>query len=169
VTINRMINGQEISVAPRVNVYPATEEDVPRLLYLGHLFNEESGRQFDIDNEHWCRFWQQAIATDMGCAFYAATSRESDPVGMIMGIVYPSHIDQRLEVTESLWYLSKPYRRARTGIELLDALECFAELIGASRINMTHLANPHGRRIHRLFERRGYVAAECSYYKEVNQ
>ena len=165
--INRIINNEAISIAPRVNIYIATVEDVPRLLPLAYEFNAESGRNFAIDEASWCGFWTEMIARDLGCAFYAAEHREAEPVGLIMAMTMPSHIDQELEVTETLWFLSKQYRRARTGMELLSALERFAEIASAKRVNVTHLADSTGERVRRVFVRRGYKAVECGYYKEV--
>ena len=165
--INRIINNEAISIAPRVNIYIATVEDVPRLLPLAYEFNAESGRNLVIDDASWCGFWTEMIARDLGCAFYAAEHRDGDPVGLIMAVTMPSHIDQKLEVTETLWFLSKSYRKARTGMELLVALERFAEVASAKRVNITHLANSTGERMRRVFVRRGYTAAECGYYTEV--
>ena len=165
--INRIINNEAISIAPRVNIYIATVDDVPRLLPLAYEFNAESGRNFAIDEASWCGFWTEMIDRGLGCAFYAAEHRDGDPVGLIMAVTMPSHIDQKLEVTETLLFLSKSYRKARTGMELLVALERFAEIASAKRVNITHLANSTGERMRRVFVRRGYTAAECGYYKEV--
>lgn len=165
--INRVINNKAVSLVPDIRIYIATEDDVEHLLPLVHSFNKESNRNLDINDAGWADFWRRVISKDLGCAFYAADRRYGKPVGLIMAMSMPSHLDQELEVTETLWFVSEPYRKSNIGMQLLDALESFAEMVGATRINVTHLANNTGARIAKVFARRGYQAAECGYFKEV--
>jgi len=110
-----------------------------------------------------CAKWQSLIEQNIG--FILGLFSEGKIVGTFGAIVAEDLNDAKLVANECFWFV-KPEARGR-GFELLIAYEEEARRRGAVRCSMIHLLNLQPERLAHIYERRGYLAVETSYFKEL--
>lgn len=94
-------------------------------------------------------------------------SHENDvPVGVICAYAFsPIYTDERVACEVVMW-LEEDYRKGRRGIELMDAYEHWAKLVGCKVVQYGFLnSSPAG--MQKLYERRGFSPVETLYSKDV--
>jgi GNAT superfamily N-acetyltransferase len=147
-------------------IRPATADDILAIALLGKRFHAEAG-------------WEEIEYSAADCAVSLSNFLQSDAfvclvaehegelVGMAAGIISPVYFcHEHLSGEELFWWVS-PNASQFTGIRLLDALEGAARERGCKTWQMKSLARLNGDRMTRLYERRGYRAAEQSFIKRL--
>lgn len=141
----------------------ATRADLSTIAKLGAKFHEQAG-------------WSDVMPYDeAGCVISLAGLMNSDkficvvagdPIhGMAAGIVSPVYFcPSHISGEELFWWVDDAAPQM-VGLRLLDALERAAREKGAQSWQMKDLAKLNGKRMTRLYERRGYRASEQSYIK----
>jgi GNAT superfamily N-acetyltransferase len=146
--------------APIVRV--ATEADQARVLAMAHAFLMATpyGPRVTNADEHLTRLIELALET--GQIFLADIDGRT--VGMLAALVYAHPIMGRPIATELVWWVDEGERRSGAGVALLDAAEAWARKNGAEAIECAEHGNPA---LERLYRRRGYVAREVIFEKDL--
>lgn len=113
--------------------------------------------------EVFCAKWGSLIEQNIG--FILGLFSGEKLVGAFGAIVAEDLNDASLVANECFWFVM-PEARGR-GFELLLSYEEEAKARGAVRCSMIHLLNLMPEKLAHIYERRGYVAVETSYFKEL--
>lgn len=154
--------------AMRIEIRPATAEDVPRLAEMGRDFFAFSafGEFADYDQSSASRSIQALRAS--GCVFVAVDGREI--VGALIGTIAPLWFDDGARIASELaWWVNESHRHTAAGLRLYRAFEDWAGDQQASAIVMSDLVVRGGDMpAARTFERLGYTTIERSHIKRTH-
>lgn len=152
----------------RIEIRPATAEDVPRLAEMGRGFFAFSafGDFAEYDPVSAGRNIE-AMRTS-GCVFVAADGDEI--VGALLGVISPLWFDDSARIASELaWWVNASHRHTPAGLRLYAAFEDWAGDHGATAIVMSDLVVRGGEMpAARLFERLGYTTIERSHIKRTH-
>lgn len=97
-------------------------------------------------------------------------SSEDEPIGIIAGYTNEAIFTSEKVASEVMWWVDPRFRgRSKAGIELLQAFEHWAGMVGSSFIQMQSLASlDDSGAIDKIYKRMGYEPKEISYLKRVN-
>ncbi len=140
--------------------------DTSQIIELIYEFHKESLHEYNFafNKDTVLRTIRQIVTSNI-----AFVSDEDERIsGVIAGVIHSSIFDYSQTVAyELVWFVSKPYRRGRTGMSLLKAFEQHCELMGASKIVMKHMENLNATDMNQLYERKKYKLMELEYIKDI--
>lgn len=147
-------------------IRPATVSDIPTIAALGEKFHAAAGWEEIAYSADDCA---ASLAAFMGadCFICLVAEENAGIVGMAAGIVSPVYFNRGHLSGEELFWWADETASQLAGIRLLDALEKAARERGCQTWQMKSLARLNGERMVRLYERRGYRAAEQSFIKRL--
>ena len=135
---------------------PADRWRVIRLLEESHA---AAGYTFPFEAARADKLFRIHLESDAACAIVL------DVDGVAQGILLAAAFDHPfgagLWAKETVWYIS-PDHRGRAGMRMLDAYEAWAASKGCAVISMAALSTND---VSRIYERRGYRAAETHFVK----
>lgn len=136
--------------------------DAKKLLDIAAKFLSEGG--FPPREDHVALQMSAIESAGIG-AFWLYEGEDGTPRGMAGAVIAPSLYDAKVEATELIWYVEKPYRGSPGCIRLLHTIIEWAKAIGASRVRFAALAAmPESASI---YERLGMSKIETYYGKEL--
>jgi GNAT superfamily N-acetyltransferase len=144
----------------------ATVLDIPEIAALGGKFHAQAGwEEIEYSADDCEASLTQFMEADCFLCIVSETNGQID--GMAAGIVSPVYFNRGHLSGEELFWWTDDAAAQFTGIRLLDALESMARERGCQTWQMKSLARLNGDRMIRLYERRGYRAAEQSFIKRL--
>lgn len=93
------------------------------------------------------------------------------PIGIIAGYTTEALFTNQKVATEVMWWVYPEHRgRSRASIELLQAFEHWASMVGSSYVQMASLASLDDSRgiVEKIYKKFGYKTTEINYIKEIN-
>lgn len=147
-------------------IRPATVSDIPAIAALGEKFHAHAGWEEIAYSRDDCA---ASLTSFMEADCFVCIVSETNGVidGMAAGIVSPVYFNRDHLSGEELFWWADETAPQFTGIRLLEALESAARERGCQTWQMKSLARLNGDRMIRLYERRGYRAAEQSFIKRL--
>lgn len=146
-------------------IRPAVVGDIGAITRLGAIFHEQAGwSEIKYEQSDCAASLAAFMQSD---AFLCFVADEGEIVGMAAGVVSPVYFNRdHLSGEELFWWVSGKASQM-TGLRLLSALEGEAKAKGCTTWQMKSLDRLNGGRMDRLYQRRGYRAAERSFIKEL--
>lgn len=148
-------------------IRPATLEDVPAIAEMGERFHAEAGwadvAGYSVGD--CAKSLIQMIETELGIVLVAEDGGRI--VGIAGGLVFPLYFNGAHKTGQELFLYVEPGRRDGTGARLLQALEDEARLAGCESWIMIALDKVSPEATGRLYQRRGYRAAEHSWIRRL--
>lgn len=96
-----------------------------------------------------------------------ALDRNDHPIGVVAALkLQPLFTDDYL-ATEMIWWVNDEHRHSRISIELYNAYEHWAKLVGCKYIQMSALETNQIEQIDAFYKRKGYAPTERGYIKEI--
>lgn len=142
----------------------AERTDLEHLVYLGMRFILATRAYSSLMRPDPERLWVLlSTALDMGTILVAEL--EGEVVGGIAYVILPNPISGDLTADEIAWFVAPEHRGSTVGPRLLVAGENWCAANGATTIKMIA---PAGSDVGAFYERRGYVAVETAYAKQVS-
>lgn len=109
----------------------ATLEDIPLLLEFAEaLFDEAPLAPVRIDLSKVRAQLERLIASNQKEGLVLVSHDNGTPVGALVGIAHSPLFTSDLIASEVLWYLKPEFRKGRRGIDMMQAFEYWAKLIG---------------------------------------
>ena len=134
----------------------AVIEDMPEILEMGKAFAGSLGIPFDE---------QTAVKTAGELINSADGVLLIDDGAMAGALAYPLFFNQHIKVAQELfWWVDKEKRSNGIGIQILDALELWAESIGASQLTMLAMHNSPTY-VDNIYLANGYTPFERTFVK----
>jgi GNAT superfamily N-acetyltransferase len=88
------------------------------------------------------------------------------PVGILVAYAYEPIFSQDRVAIEVLWFLEDEYRKSTRGVEMADAFEYWAKMIGCKLAQYGYLSSADPG-MQKFYERRGMKMVEMVYHKEL--
>jgi GNAT superfamily N-acetyltransferase len=144
----------------------AAVSDIPEIARLGEAFHTQAGwDEIPYSVEDCAASLEAFMQAD--CFVCLVAEHEGRIVGMAAGVLSPVYFNRdHLSGEELFWWVAEEAPQF-AGIRLLDALENHARERGCQTWQMKALARLNGERMLRLYERRGYRAAEQIFIKRL--
>lgn len=145
----------------------ATPADVPALVDMGGRFFASSGmgEVTTYDPASIAHTFAQLIESPQGLLLVAD---DGGIVGMAGALVFPHYFNQRdLMAQELFWWVDEEARQSGVGVGLLNAIEAWAEGMGARSVMMLSLAALEPEKVNRMYAKAGYRPAEQSFIKRL--
>ncbi len=140
-----------------MNVRFATADDRDRVVALLRESHEAAGFTFPFQAAYADRLFQQHLVSPMACVLVAG-----DPAqGVLMACAFEHPFGAGRIAKETVWYVT-PAARGRGAIKMLDDYESWARSAGCVSAGMASLSTND---VSRIYERRGYGAAETHFMK----
>lgn len=109
----------------------ATLEDIPELLRLGRLAFQDLPEVFKMDVEKSKVLIEKFIVAGAQEDYLLLLSYDGDKVvGAIGAYAFEPMFSSQKIATECFWYLEEDYRGSRRALEMLEAYEYWAKLVG---------------------------------------
>lgn len=90
-------------------------------------------------------------------------------VGLIAGIVSINPLLPEDKIaTEMLYWVAKPHRRSRLGIQLIHKFEEWAEAVGCTHTTLAYYVDADEISLNSLYRHCGYTQLETTYLKRIN-
>ena len=141
----------------------ATTADLPKLEELAIQFYGMSKFLTGFNIAAFTGSWEYLLASGMGVIFLSEV--EGEIRGALGAMAHPDVNSGRMIASEFFWFMHPNYRGG--GMRLLQAYEDWAKERGCTEVRMVHLMDLGASSLKRIYERRGYEAAEIHYRKEV--
>lgn len=160
-----MINNFQPRPHARYQIRKGTEDDLIRLATMGLRFIATGAFPMLA-----CATERSLVtimlgvlqAGEQGCMLVAIDPFDLRLVGGVIGCVLPMPLTQKLYVDELGWWVEPEARHARVGPMLLAELESWAFGRGLGIM----MRAPHGTKIGKFYEHRGYKPIETAWWKE---
>jgi len=134
----------------------AVIEDMPEILEMGKAFADSLGIPFDE---------QTAIGTANDLINSADSVLLIERGAMAGAVAYPLFLNQHIKIAQELfWWVDKKKRGNGIGIQILNALELWAESIGASQLTMLAMHNSSDY-VDNIYLAHGYTPFERTFIK----
>jgi GNAT superfamily N-acetyltransferase len=147
------------------NIRHATLEDVPQIVeYANEFLSHDPISALRVNNSKIANLVESFIIKGPKEHLLLVSFDEEGIVGVLAAfLVSPMFSDDKIAV-ECLWYLEPEYRTSRRGIDLANAFEYWAKMVGA---NIVQYGNPTGigSDLASFYERLGAKPFETVYYK----
>lgn len=145
----------------------ATPADGPELTELFVEFAHE--KEFDsigisTNPMGWMAEITNEIANNLMFGCFVAVV-DGQVVGAVASSVGTSWLDRRQTIAyEKFWYMTPKYRKTKLGLKLFNAIEEWAEAVGASAVNFIALSTSDDS-VRKLYAKRGYIETETHFMK----
>lgn len=147
----------------------AEPRDLISIIDMGREFFEQSGNAaFTTFDEP--SFVTTVIGLMSGVANGSLLVAESvgSAVGMAAHVVFPFYANMQTKISQEIFWFVKPDFRNGIGTALLDELEADARRKGADVFMSAAIAGLRDGAIRRVYERRGYKAAENTFLRRLS-
>lgn len=139
----------------------ATIEDIDQLVYLSICLTDESGYNglfIDIEDikETLVSFIKDSNV------FTQIADLDGLLIGFIVGTYSKLAFSKELQAHETLWYVSKEFRKTDIGLCLYVLFEQWAKDLN---VRVIHTASPYGSKLGKAYEKQGYKMFEELYIK----
>lgn len=95
-------------------------------------------------------------------------THNNQTIGFIGGVSFPLMTNRSVKIgQETFWWVEPEHRSTGAGLKLLDTIEKAAKEQGLKYWSMLHLANINPVLMSKIYQRRGYTAAENTFTKEL--
>lgn len=147
-------------------ILAVTKEELPEInQQLAASFFTECGLPGDFKFDAFLFNWTKIFDIQMGAMWKLVLNGKT--VGMMGGILSPDMLDGQLIATEAFWFVAPEARKSTWGFKMLMHFEQWAKEVGAKRIVMAHLLSSFPEALGAYYNRRGYVATEIHYVKQL--
>lgn len=144
----------------------ATLEDVPRLLEIGATLYEGSPIEMIGVDPKKVRTALETAIIDQRKFLAIVSTKGEEIVGALVAYHFePIFSDTRVACELLLW-LDPEHRRGRRGVDMMEAYEYWAKLMGCKVVQYGFLANSP-EKMEKLYEKTGAVFAEKMFFKKV--
>lgn len=131
--------------------------DLPEIVRMGVLFAASVGIPFDIE-------------TTLETAEKVMSSPDSvllvDDGAMAAAVTYPLFLNKNIKIAqELLWWVDKDKRGTGVGHDILNALEEWAQSVGADKLTMMAMHDTSPDFIDQVYLRNGYQPFEKTFVK----
>lgn len=139
--------------------------DVPELIELAKGLAAGSPMEaLSVDYDKARTQIEKAIISDQKEWLALVSHVDDKPVGVLVAYCFEPIFSRTKLAVEVFWYLDPEYRSGRRGIEMMQAYEYWAKLVGCKVVQYGWLvSSPEGMK--KLYERTGAELAEHVYYK----
>lgn len=139
--------------------------DVPQLIELAKSLAAGSPMEaLSVDYEKSRTSIEKAIISDQKDWLALVSHVDDKPVGVLVAYCFEPIFSSTKLAVEVFWYLDPEHRSGRRGIEMMQAYEYWAKLVGCEVVQYGWLvSSPEGMK--KLYERTGAQLAEHVYYK----
>lgn len=145
----------------------ATLDDVPHIMELGEDLYKGSPLEFmDIDMSK-AKAQIEAAILDNKTWLTLVSVDGDDVVGVLIAYVFEPMYSKSKIACEVLWHLLPEYRKGRRGVDMMNAFEYWAKLLGCSVAQYGWMTSSPAR-MEQLYEKRGLKLVEKMYFKELN-
>ena len=144
----------------------AEHGDLERLVHLGVRFLTTTPAYCTLlrpDPERLYVLLETALTLGLGTVLVAEV--DGEVVGGLVYVILPNPISGEATAEEIAWFVAPEHRTSSIGPRLLVAGESWCAANGATTIKMIA---PAGSEVGRFYARRGYVAVETAYAKQVH-
>ncbi|MFH1061594.1 MAG: GNAT family N-acetyltransferase [Candidatus Omnitrophota bacterium] len=149
-----------------MKIRKATAADTNSIMELIYEFHKESLYAYDFAFEP--DTVKQTINQIINSNIAFVSDEDGQISGVIAGVIHSSIFDYSQTVAyELVWFVSKQFRRGRTGIMLLKTFEQHCKYLGAAKIVMKHMENLNAADMNQLYERKQYKLMELEYIKDI--
>ena len=136
----------------------ATREDLLELLRMSREFAKAIDRP--LDREILVASLESMIDSEDALVLV-------DEGAMAAALLYPSYMDGHLTCQELWFWVDEDKRGQGVGSRLLDSIEGWAEMKGATEVLLTATQKLTPRKLGKLYRERGYAPQEHVYFKRV--
>lgn len=143
----------------------ATLEDVPHILDLAEtLFEDSSYNDIKLDRLK-ARQNLEKFIIEAGVEYLCLISIDGEKtVGVLAAYAFKPLFSSEKIAVEVLWYLEEAARKSTRGVEMMEAFEYWAKLVGCKTVQYGFLeSSPKG--MINLYLRRGAKKTETVYTK----
>ena len=102
------------------------------------------------------------------CSLVSFDKKTNKTVGGLMATWIEPYFTSDKQAIEVMMYLKPEYRKGRQGIDLMDAYEHWAKLVGCTSVSYGYL-DQAPERVRRLYERRGFTYGEVVFWRHIAQ
>lgn len=140
-----------------------TPEYRPDILRLGKEFEDEFLKEFGLSvNEDVLDY---VIETQKGSSFLMVIDGKVQ--GFLSGELVKSFCVPGLSWSETVWFVSKPYRRSRESVMLFETAMRELKARGVKTMMTAHLFTELGEKMGRYYKRKGFKPLEVHYIKKL--
>ncbi len=135
---------------------------------MGREFFDHSGNdRFTTFDENSLTATLIAMMSGVAGGSVLVAEVEGKVVGMAACVVFPFYANHATLIGQELFWWVSPAHRKGVGGALLDELEAEAKRKGAKMFIGANLSGEHDAAFARMYRRRGYVPAECTYIRNL--
>jgi GNAT superfamily N-acetyltransferase len=142
-----------------VSVRPAIASDRWRIIRLLEESHHAAGYTFAFEAARADHVLRLHLDRPDACALVLDVDEVAQ--GVLLASAYDHPFGAGKWAKETVWYIT-PAHRGRGGLRMLDAYEAWASSIGCAAVGMAALVSND---VSRIYERRGYSAAEMHFVK----
>lgn len=138
----------------------AGQGDRDRVVALLRESHDAAGFTFPFDPARADQLFQQHLSSPNACVFVAGSPAQ----GVLMAVAFEHPFGAGRIAKETVWFVTT-MARGRGAVGMLDAYEDWARSAGCVSAGMASLATND---VSKIYERRGYAAAETHFMKPLN-
>lgn len=163
---------QEVEKVSNLTIRLATLDDVEDMCKLSHELYLSARMDQDLTwNMDKLRGQVTAFITGdprKYCTLISFDKSTGKTVGGLLGTWIQPYFTDDKQAIEVMMYLRPEYRKGRQGIDLMDAYEHWAKLVGCKSVSYGYL-DQAPERVRKLYERRGFNYGEVTYWRHIDQ
>lgn len=153
-------HGHVYGISMNTNVRAAKPEDKLNCIRLLRESHEAAGFTFPFSAVHASALFDLHYSSPQACILVMGDK----PQGLLMASWFEHPFGAGRYAKETVWYVTQA-ARGRGAIKMLDAYEAWAKEQGCAAIGMASLISND---VSKLYERRGYAAAETHFVKSIS-
>lgn len=142
------------------------EGTLPDVRRIGEEFTASVNYPGGFVYEAFADAWKLALKFGIG-EIFCARNDQGDVIGLLGGHFAKDPFNGALIAAEQFWFVLPEARGTSAAMRLLDAFEVEAKSRGVKKILMVRLEGAFAEILDKVYVRRGYVAVERTYAKEI--
>ncbi len=137
----------------------ATAQDMPEIIRMGHDFANLVG--VPLDEESMVQTMMELISSDRGAVFV-------EHGAMSAAVAFPLFFNNNVTVVQELFWWVDPEKRGNgVGSTIRDAIEEWAQSIGADRLILTSTVGVSPEFVNDVYLAHGYMPQERTFSKDL--
>lgn len=169
--IKKIDLGMPVKDAPKPIVHKTLRQgrldDIPYLIEFGRKIYNGSPMEFmALDEKKAVAKLEEALIASPAQQIVLISHVDDVPVGTLVAYAFEPVFSSEKIAVEVLWYLDEEYRKGRRGIEMMEAYEYWAKMVGCSVVQYGWLVSSPVN-MPKLYERTGAELSEQVYYKRL--
>lgn len=142
-------------------------KDIPYVIEFGKkIWYESPYARFTVDEKATREQIERFIIEGQEDYLVLLSHDEGKPVGTLVAYAFKPLFSSDKAAVEVCWWLEPEYRTSKRAIEMMDAYEYWAKLVGC-KVVQYGLLTSSPQRMTKLYEKRGAKLAETVYHKEL--